>query len=62
MIDVVTKYAWVKALKDNKAKAVLHGFIGIVSNLNINQVNYGLTREEHFTINVCKNGLVIMIF
>ena len=41
VIDVVTKYAWVKALKDKRAKTVRHGFIGILSNLNINQINYG---------------------
>ena len=31
MIDIFTKYAWAKALKDKKAKAVLHGFVGIVN-------------------------------
>ena len=41
VIDVVTKYAWVKDLKDKRAKTVRHGFIGILSNLNINQINYG---------------------
>ena len=27
MTDVFTKYAWVKSLKDKKAKTVLHGLI-----------------------------------
>ena len=31
VIDVLTKYAWVKPLKDKKIKTVLHGFIGIVN-------------------------------
>ena len=31
MIDVFTKYAWVKPLKDKKSKTVLHGFIEIVN-------------------------------
>ena len=31
MIDIFTKYAWVKALKDKKAKVVLRGFVGIVN-------------------------------
>ena len=30
VIDVFTKYAWVKHLKDKTAKAALHGFIEIV--------------------------------
>ena len=30
VIDVFTKYAWVKPLKDKKSKIVLHGFIEIV--------------------------------
>ena len=31
VVDVFTKYAWVKALEDKKAKTVLHGFIEIVN-------------------------------
>ena len=31
VIDVFTKYAWVKPLKGKKAKPVLHGFIRIVN-------------------------------
>ena len=31
MIDVFTKYAWVKPLKDEKFKTVLHSFIKIVN-------------------------------
>ena len=31
-------------------------------NLIVNQVNYGLIKEEHFTINLCKNSQKIMIF
>ena len=50
-IDVFTKYTWVKPLKDKKDKKVLHAFIEIV-----NQINYGLIKEENFTINFCKNG------
>ena len=39
------------SLKDKNGKTVLNAFIKIV-----NQVNYGLTREENFIINLCKNG------
>ena len=31
-------------------------------NLIINQINYGLIKEDNFTISVCKNGETIMIF
>ena len=31
VIDVFTKYAWVKPLKDKKAKTVLDGYIVIVN-------------------------------
>ena len=30
VIDVFTKYAWVKSLKDKNAKTVLHSFIEIL--------------------------------
>ena len=30
VIDVFTKYPWIKPLKDKKAKMVLHGFSEIV--------------------------------
>ena len=31
LIDVSTKYAWVKSLKDIKAKTTIYGFIEIVN-------------------------------
>ena len=34
MIDASTKYAWIKPLKDKKAKTVFHGFIEIVNKSN----------------------------
>ena len=55
VIDVFTKYAWVKPLKDRKGKTVLNAFIEIVINLIVNQINCGLIKEENFTINLCKN-------
>ena len=55
VIDVFTKYAWVKPLKDRKGKTVLNAFIEIVINLIVNQINCGLIKEEKFTINLCKN-------
>ena len=34
VIDVITKYAWVKPLKDEKGKTVLNAFIDIVNKSN----------------------------
>ena len=31
-------------------------------NLIVNQINYPLIKEEHFTINLYKNGQIIMKF
>ena len=42
--------------------AVLNAFIEIVMNLILNQIDYGLVKEDDFTINIIKNGLTIMIF
>ena len=42
--------------------AVLNAFIEIVMNLILNQIDYGLIKEDDFTINIIKNGLTIMIF
>ena len=56
-VDVFTKYAWVKPLKDRKDKTVLNAFIEIVNEFNrVNQIIYGLIKEENFTIDLRKNG------
>lgn len=55
VIDLFTKYAWVKPLTKEKAKAVLDGFISFISNLN--QINYGLMKEDNFIITLCKKWL-----
>ena len=46
LIDVFTKYAWVKPLKDGTAKALLHGFIEMLNESNC-QINYGSVKEEN---------------
>ena len=56
VIDVFTKYAWSKPLKNEKGKTVLNAFMEIINDLIANQINYGLIKEENFTINSCKNG------
>ena len=50
VIDAFTKYAWVKPLKDKKGKIVLKAFIEIVNEPNHKPINYGLIKEEKFTI------------
>ena len=55
VIDISTKYVWVKLLKD-KGKTVLNAFHKIVNESIVNQINYELIKEENFTINLCKNG------
>ena len=62
VIDVFTKYAWVKPLKDKKPKTVLNPFIEKVSEFNRKPNNYGLIKGENFEINLCKNGQTIIIF
>ena len=37
MIDIFSKYAWVKPLKDKKGKTVLNAFIEIVNESNRKQ-------------------------
>ena len=56
VIDVFTKYAWVKPLKERKGKTVLNAFIEIVNESNRKPNNYELLKEENFIINLCKNG------
>ena len=46
----------VKTLKDKKGKTVLNAFIETRRNLIVIQINYGLIKEENFTIKLCKHG------
>ena len=47
VIDVFTKYGWVKPVKDKKAKTVIFGFIEIVNESNVkpNKLWVGQGRE-----------------
>ena len=45
VIDVFTKYAWVKTLKEKKVK---QDFIETVNKSTLNQINYGLIKEHTF--------------
>ena len=53
VIDVFTKYVWIKPLKDEKTKTVLHDFVERV-NLNTSQINYGLIKEKKIIIHFTK--------
>ena len=55
VIDIFTKYVWVKPLYNKNSKTFLDNFIEI-ANVNVNQINYGLSEEKNFTIALCKNG------
>ena len=57
VIDVFTKYAWVKPLKDKKGKTVLNAFIEIVNESIVNQINYGLIKEDNFIIKLMQGWL-----
>ena len=61
-VDVFTKYAWVKPLKDKKDKKVLKAFIKIMNDSITNQINYWLMKEKNFIIVILKNGLTTMTF
>ena len=54
VIDVFTKYAWVKPLKDQKGKTVLKVFINIVneSNCKPNKLWVDQRRELYNKLNV----------
>ena len=56
VIDAFTKYAWIKPFEDKKGETVLIAFIETVNDLIVNQINYGLIKEENFIINLCKDG------
>ena len=52
VIDVFTKYAWVKPLKDEKGKTVLNAFIEIVNESNHKPNKFWIDkgREFHYKI------------
>ena len=60
MIDIFTEYAWVKSLKNKKAKTVLHGFNEILKNFQPKPNK--LIKEKNFIIAPPKIDWMIMIF
>ena len=49
ILDVSTKYVWVKPLKNKKDKIVINAFIEIVNESN-RDINYGFIKEANFII------------
>ena len=56
MIDVLTKYTWVKPLKDKRCKTVRNGFIKIINESNCKRNKSWVDQGENFKIALCKNG------
>ena len=55
-INALTKYAWVKPLKDTRGKTVVSTFIELVNKSILNQINHALIKGDNCTTNLCKNG------
>ena len=56
-------FIWLKILKDEKARTVLHGFIYIVKKPKHKPNKlYDLIKEENFTITLSKNGYMMIVF
>ena len=57
VINVFTKYVWVKPLKGKKVKTVLNALIEIVNESPNRKPNkLWVDQEREFIINLCKNG------
>ena len=52
VIDVFTKYAWIKSLKDKEAKTFLNGFIEIVNKSNRKPNQLWIDQEREFFNNI----------
>ena len=56
MIDAFTKYTWLEPVKDKKAEAVVHGFIGIVNESKRKQNKLWIDQGREFYNNLLRNG------
>ena len=56
VINVFTKYVWVKPLKGKKVKTVLNAFIEIVNESPNRKPNKWVDQGREVIINLCKNG------
>ena len=56
VIDVFSKYGWIKPLKDKKTESVSLAFNeNIQKKVNTNRKSYGLTRVVSLSVNILKN-------
>ena len=62
VINVFTKYAWVKPLKDKKGKTVLNAYIEIVNESNRKPNKLWVDQEREFYNKLMQEWLYIMIF
>ena len=56
VIDIFTKFAWVKPLKDKKGKTVLNAFIKIINESNHKPNKLWVDQGREFYNKLCKNG------
>ena len=56
MIDVFTKYTWVKPLKDKKPKIVINGYIGKVNESKHKPNKSWVDQGWEFYKTISKNG------
>ena len=60
VVDLFTKCAWVKPLKRQNVKAVLHGFAEIVKQSKLQSKKLWVGQEENIKITICKNSETII--
>ena len=56
VIDIFTKFAWVKPFKDKKGKTVLNAFIKIINESNHKPNKLWVDQGREFYNKLCKNG------
>ena len=62
MIDLFTKYAWGKPLKDKKGKTLLNDFIEIVNKFNHKPNKLWVDQGREFYNKLMQNDYKIMMF
>ena len=55
VIDVFSKYGWIKPLKDKKTESVSLAFDTYSKRVNENLRRYGLTKDQSLSVNILKN-------
>ena len=55
VIDVFSKYVWIKPLRDRQTESVSKAFDEIFKQVNVNQRCYGLTKVLSLSVNISKS-------